>query len=170
MSKVRGSGRKAGVPDKRTMMLREGMQSALDLLREKDKDGNPLNPITYQKEINAILRAIIFLKAAGNVPAGERTAQLLAQRIVRLPIVQQRLMLEYLKALQDGWYKLTQFAYPKLAQVDVKDMMMSELLGAAAESGVQVEYTRHIIVRPDGQQVEQRPFKVIDGGKGNGKG
>jgi hypothetical protein len=150
-----GSGRKKGTPDRRVLIAREGAKAAIAVLREFD-----FNPIVFQTEINALMHQVAILRAAGDNAAAREGGTELARIIARLPVRESRHVLEWLKEARDGYYKVSQFAYPKLAQVDIKDLAMEE--SVTGENRARVEYTRWIIVEPDGRQYLHQP-KVIDG-------
>lgn len=156
MAKVAGSGRKVGVPDRRVRAARAGMQTALELLNETDRQGKPANPIVFLKELNHLLRASALEQAVtsvdkdGNPVRPDTTGWQIreyAAVIGRLPRGKAELVLDYLKAAQDGWYKLAQFAYPKLAQIDLRDPTMRDLLGLMdGTAAASVQYSREDIV------------------------
>jgi hypothetical protein len=149
-----GSGRKKGALDKRQILKRESARSAIELLSQHGFD-----PITWQSEIANLQHLTALRMALGRLPNEHDTEAQFAEAIASMESRgDKRLVLDWLKAAAEGWNKLTQFRYPKLAQLDV-----GELPGAPVAEGARVEYTRRIIVRPDGSQYEQPIMKTIEG-------
>lgn len=161
---ARVGGRKSGVPDKRAIMKQHGLMDAIEMLR-----GGKANPIAFQQELNELLRRAAILRAAGNVAEADRSLDTVAAQIARLNVGQARLVLDYLVAARDGWYRLTQFAYPKLSQVDIKDALAHGLLDAAKDGGTRVEYTRRIMVESNGKQYEQSLVVDVPAANGGGR-
>ena len=158
-------GRKAGVPDKRTQITRESARSSIELLSQAGYD-----PLTWQVEIASLMHNAAYQRAlkGKTVPHDPKEAsKAVVEAITNVSMGEARLVLDWLKACAETWHRMAQFRYPKLAQVDFKDAMMCEPAGGAV-AGV-VEYTRRIIVEPDGRQYIHEP-RVIEQRPANGAG
>jgi len=98
-----GSGRREGTPNKQTMLIRAGLQSAIEALR----GGNGENPvqaalrITHTLENMTAKRIEKFEDEAGNLPPAE------FDRLIGA-----------MKMAADVHLKLAEFAFPKLARLD----------------------------------------------------
>jgi len=144
--KTPGSGRKRGVPDKRTRIAREGAKTAIELLSRKG-----LDPISVQQELIQVMRDVADVILGRDKP----DAPPLAERISNLPPGRLELALKAIDMACQAQSRLTAFRYPKLQQVTVNDAMADQT-GAA-----EMEYFRRIIVRP-GDIVSGREPVVID--------
>src|SRR5262249_45137288 len=119
--KTPGSGRKRGVPDKRTRIAREGAKTAIELLSRKG-----LDPISVQQELIQVMRDVADVILGRDKP----DAPPLAERISNLPPGRLELALKAIDMACHAQSRLTAFRYPKLEQVTVNDAMADQT-GAA---------------------------------------
>jgi hypothetical protein len=112
------------------------------------------DPISAQKEINGLMRLMARYRVArslGRQLSAEMTAQQFAEWIAALPETEYRLVLDTLESCRDGYYKLTNFAYPKLANIDVDEK-------AVPDVQANIQMIERVIVHTNGDN-----GKVING-------
>jgi hypothetical protein len=99
-----GSGRKKGTPNKQTALIRSGLQSALEVLR----GGNGDNPIEAAFGIAKLLQEI-----------SSKRLESLGGDIAKLAGPEFDRMRETLAAAAAIHLRLAEFAFPKLARIDL---------------------------------------------------
>jgi hypothetical protein len=100
-----GSGRQKGTPNKQTVLIRAGLQSALEALRGGNGQNNPVQSalkIARTLEEMTVRRCEKFEDEAGNLPPAEFDRVIGAMKIAA-----------------DIHLRLADFAFPKLARIDV---------------------------------------------------
>jgi hypothetical protein len=160
--KTLGSGRKKGVPDKRTQLVRTQARTAIEMMSQSRRD-----PLELQFELDEIMREVIMLMAARKVPKDERTV---AQRIASLPPAKNEQVRRWIDSLRISLAGKMQYRYPKLQQVAVSDAHKGGLVPDAAEpsEGIQVNYFRRVIIRPGDFNGRKPEIIEIDAGTGPG--
>jgi hypothetical protein len=195
----RMGGRAKGVLDRRLNVARLGAEQAVRMLSEQG-----CNPIIFQREINRLMHDVAIMMAAGQNQDAQTNSEKLAEYIAGLAmpstdpetgqlrqpnLAKSRLILEWLKEARDGWYKLTQFVYPKLSSVDIRDPLLREHFGLVNRNedaaltisreeivmqlkkrGVNIDKVLDIDVDEDADDDEDDEGEALRGASGNGRG
>jgi hypothetical protein len=156
-------GRQKGVPDKRTRLAREAAATAIELLTNSvGPDGKEklVDPISITQELIAILRALAIAAALGRKQGEGDSVADIAGKFAKLSVNKADLVRKCLADALSGEARLIQYRYPRLQQVDHKDVAFERALDAAAEDGTRIEYIRRIWIEPG--HLNGKPPVVIE--------
>jgi hypothetical protein len=105
MQKIAGSGRKKGQVSTKTVLARAGMQSAIQFLRDSAE----------KTPIEMMLDAAVFLDKVVDAEVGKKTIE----EIAEMPDSKKEMLRKWVEAKASIARDLAEFAYPKLARVEV---------------------------------------------------